>query len=213
MITIYHLGMSQSDRIVWLMEELELPYQLEWYDRDEEGLAPESYRALHPAGTAPIVRDGDVVLCESAAIVEYIIHRHGGGRLGVAPEQENYPDYLYWMNFNTSFQATFFVDLALKHAGVEAAADNLVAKALARRQSAYLKFLEDRLGEVDYLAGPDFTAADIMVAFNVTTLPAFGIPGIANLPNVQAYIARLGERPAYARAMAIAGPQARRPEP
>ena len=86
MITIHHLGVSQSDRIVWLMEELELPYKLQWHDRGEDMLAPESYRALHPAGTAPIIEDGDTILAESAAIVEYIIHRHGKGRLALSPE-------------------------------------------------------------------------------------------------------------------------------
>ena len=92
MITIYHLGVSQSDRIVWLMEELGLPYQLEWFDRAESGLAPLEYKALHPVATAPVIRDGDLVLCESQAIVEYIINRHGNGRFGVDKDQPNYPD-------------------------------------------------------------------------------------------------------------------------
>ena len=75
MITIYHLGVSQSDRVVWLMEELNLPYHLEWFDRGEDGLAPDEYRALHPAATAPVIKDGDRTLTESAVILEYICRR------------------------------------------------------------------------------------------------------------------------------------------
>ena len=106
MITIYHLGVSQSDRIVWLMEELALPYQLEWYDRGENGLAPAEYLALHPAATAPVIRDGDLVLCESAAIVEYISQRYGEGKLSVASDQPNFPDYLYWMQLPCRLNAS-----------------------------------------------------------------------------------------------------------
>src|ERR1700744_4508242 len=86
MITIYHLGVSQSDRVVWLMEELGLPYQLKWFDRDQDRLAPPEYVALHPAAMAPVIKDGDLVLAESVAIVQYIAHRHGGGRLTVPPD-------------------------------------------------------------------------------------------------------------------------------
>ena len=95
MITIHHLGVSQSDRIVWLMEELELPYELQWYDRGEDFLAPPEYRALHPAGTAPVLIDGDLVMAESTAIAEYISQRHGEGRLSVGVESPDYPHYLY----------------------------------------------------------------------------------------------------------------------
>jgi len=86
MITIHHLGVSQSDRIVWLMEELGLPYELKWYRRGPDRLAPSDFLALHPAATAPIIQDGDTVLAESGAIVEYICHRYAGGRLTVGPD-------------------------------------------------------------------------------------------------------------------------------
>lgn len=97
MITIYHLGASQSDRIVWLMEELDLPYHLDWFDRNEEGIAPPEFVALHPAATSPLIRDGDLFLPESAAIVEYISQRYADGQLSVAPSHADYPHYLYWM--------------------------------------------------------------------------------------------------------------------
>lgn len=211
MLTIHHLGVSQSDRIVWLMEELGLPYRLEWYDRGADGLAPPEYLALHPAATAPVVQDGDRVLAESAAIVEHICHRHAGGRLTVGPAEPNYVEYLYWMHFNNNVQGLFFAKLALgaQTAGAEA---ERVGGFIRRRQEGYYGFLDRRLGESPYLAGPELTCADIMVTFNLTELPLFGGRSIDDLPNVVAYVERIGRRRAYVRAMEIAGPGAVRPE-
>lgn len=211
MIVIHHLGMSQSDRVVWLMEELALPYTLQWYDRGPDMLAPPEYRKLHGAGTAPIIEDGDVVLCESAAIVEYIIQRHGKGRLGVAPAQPNYPDYLFWMTFSNSLQATFFMRMLTSQIPEAARQGNAMVTVAKRREDNYYQLLDRRLGESDYLAGPEFTGADVMMTFNVTSLAQFGGRPIADLPNVQAYVKRITARPAYVKAMAIAGPGAKRP--
>src|SRR5262249_4234732 len=146
-IVIHHLGMSQSDRIVWLMEELGLPYELRWYDRGPDFLAPPEYRALHPAGTAPTITDGDVVLAESAAIVEYIIQRHGKGRLGVAPSQKNYPDYLFWMTFSNSLQSTFFMRMLLSQIPEDKRTGNAMITVAQRREDAYYRALEERLGK------------------------------------------------------------------
>jgi glutathione S-transferase len=211
-ITIHHLGMSQSDRVVWLMEELGLPYTLKWYDRGPDFLAPSEYRKLHGAGTAPIIEDdGGVVLCESGAIVEYIIQRHGKGRLGVAPSEPNYPDYLFWMTFSNSLQSTFFMRALLNLIPEEKREGNPMVTVATRREASYYKLLNDRLGQVDYLAGPEFTGADVMMTFNVTSLAQFGGRTIADLPNVQAYAERITARPAYVKAMGIAGPGAKRP--
>ena len=112
-------ALSKSDRIVWLMEELNLPYRLKWYDRGPDFLAPAEYRALHPAGTAPIITDGDLVMAESTAIVEYISQRHGGGRLSVNPDEADYPHYLFWMQFNNNLQSALFIKLAFQTLGAE----------------------------------------------------------------------------------------------
>src|SRR6202789_4607210 len=97
MLTVHHLGVSQSERIVWLCEELEIPYELKRYDRDPvTRLAPPEYKALHPLGTAPIITDGDVVLPESGAIIEYIIGKYGKGRLAGAPTPPNFAAALFW---------------------------------------------------------------------------------------------------------------------
>jgi glutathione S-transferase len=206
MLTIHHLGVSQSDRVVWLMEELGLPYELVWYKRGADGLMPPEYVALHPASTAPVVTDGDKVLAESAAILEYICHRYAGGKLTVAPSQPNYYDYVYWMHFNNNVQGLFFAKLAAGAQGEERA-----RRFIKRREDGYYRHLDQRLGESPYLAGPELTCADIMVTFNLTELSLFGGRGIDDLPNVRAYIERIGKRPAYAKAMKIAGPSAAPP--
>ena len=213
MITIHHLGVSQSDRIVWLMEELGLPYELKWYDRGDDFLSPPEYRALHPAGTAPIITDGDLVMAESTAIVEYISQRHGGGKLSVPPEDPNYPHYLFWMQFNNNLQTTLFIKMAVQSAGVEPDAGNMMMTTTLRREEGLYRALEQRLGESDYLGGTQFSCADIMSLFNLTSLAMLGARVIDDgLPNTRAYVARVTARPAYQKAMAIAGPQATRPE-
>ena len=209
MITIHHLGVSQSDRVVWLMEELGLPYALRWYDRGADGLMPPEYRELHPAATAPVVQDGERVIAESAVILEYVCHRYAGGKLTVGPSQPNYFDYLYGMHFNNNVQGLFFAKLALGAAqGPEA---ERIGGFITRRENGYYGYLDQRLAEAPYVAGGEFTCADIMVAFNLTSLSLFGGRKIDDLPNVQAYAKRVTARPAYAKAMAIAGPGAKKP--
>lgn len=207
MITIHHLGVSQSDRVVWLMEELGLPYQLKWYNRGADRLAPPEYLALHPAATAPVITDGDAVLTESAVILEHICHRHAGGRLTVGPGQSNYTEYLYWMHFNNNLLGLFFAQNAL-NAGASGPAADVYAGLIKRRRENYYHYLDQRLGKVPYLAGAELTCADIMVTFNLTALPLFGGRGVDDLANVTAYVRRIEQRPAYVKAMQIAGPKA-----
>ena len=206
MLTIHHLGVSQSDRVVWLMEELGLPYRLVWYKRGADGLMPPEYVKLHPAATAPVVEDDGRVLSESAAILEYVCHKYAGGELTVSPSQPNYYDYVYWMHFNNNVQGLFFAKLAVGSAtGPEADRVNGFIK---RRQDGYYRHLDQRLGQSPYLAGPEFSCADIMVTFNVSELPLFGGRKIDDLPNARAYVERIGKRPAYQKAMKLAGPSA-----
>ena len=207
MITIHHLGVSQSDRVVWLMEELGLPYQLKWYKRGEDRLAPPAYLALHPAATAPVITDGDEVLTESAVILEHICHRHAGGRLTVGPSQPNYTEYLYWMHFNNNLLGLFFAQNVL-NAGASGPAADVYAGLIKRRRENYYHYLDQRLGKVPYLAGPELTCADIMVTFNLTALPLFGGREVGDLANATAYVRRIEQRPAYIKAMQIAGPKA-----
>ena len=213
MITIHHLGVSQSDRIVWVMEELELPYELKWYDRGEDFLAPQSFRDLHPVGTAPIITDGDLVLAESAAIVEYISQRHGQGKLSVSVEEDDYPDYLFWMQFNGSFQSALFLTFAVNMAGnAEDNAGNPLATTAQRRLDGLYNTIESRLEGREFLCAGRLTGADIMAVFNLTSLEMLGARPLSQLPNCSAFVERMSARPAYQKAMAIAGPGASRPE-
>ena len=207
MIVVHHLGISQSDRIVWLCEELELPYQLERYERDPTTkLAPAAYRALTPFGTAPVITDGPLVLGESAAIIEYIITRHGQGRLAVAPDAPGYTDYLFWFHFaNGSLMPSAMIDLIAAVLGGDRGDNAVVASLRDRLNRAYAQ-IESRLGDVPYLAGDTFTAADIMTLFPLTTMRVFVPRDITPYPNIRAYLSRIGERPAFQRAMAKADP-------
>jgi glutathione S-transferase len=199
MLTVHHLGISQSDRIVWLCEELAIPYALVRYDRDPvTRMAPAAYKALHPFGTAPVITDGDVVLGESGAIIDYVIARHGGGRLSVAASEPNFPDYLYWFHFAE------MVEMVVSSLGGDG--DGTMVKfARERRERAYA-MLEQRLGTVPYLAGAGFTAADIITLFPLTTMRLFVPRDLSPFPNIRAYLQRIGARPAFQRAMKKADP-------
>lgn len=211
MVTIHHLGVSQSDRIVWLMEELGLPYDIKFYQRKaEDNTAPDEYLALHPAATSPIIEDGDLTLCESNAIVEYLCHKYGHGRLVIPPTDENYADYLYWMQFNNNATSVFMAELALKESTLKESktANSAVEKILLRRREGYYRYINDHLGKHQYLAGNNLSCADIMSVFSLTTLPLFGGRTVDDLPHVQRYLADIRARPAYIKAMKIAGPNA-----
>ena len=201
MLTIHHLGKSQSERIVWLCEELGIPYDLKRYDRDTRTmLAPTDYKALHPLGAAPIIVDGDVVLAESAAIVDYIIARHGDGRLAVRPDEAGYADFLYWFHFvNGTLQPALGRSMLLTRAAV--ADDNPVVIATTARIRLALGSIEQRLGSSAFLAGETLTAADIMMVFTLTTMRYFVPFDLTPYPAILAYLRRIGERPAYRAAM------------
>lgn len=199
MLTVHHLGRSQSERIVWLCEELGLDYVLETYARDPKtGLAPDAYRDLHPMGIAPVIVDGDVTLAESGAIVEYLLARHGGGRLTVGPDAPNYTDYLFWFHFaNGTVMPSDTIAMVAQRLTGDASKSGFAA----RRSSVSHDMIEARLGAVPYLAGEAFTAADIMTVFPLTTMRSFTGATLEGRPNTQAYLARIGARDAYRRAM------------
>jgi glutathione S-transferase len=200
MLTVHHLGISQSDRIVWLCEELEIPYKLVRYERDSvTRMAPADYKALYPFGTAPVITDGDLVLGESGAIIEYIIAKHGGGRLAVTADSPEFADYLYWFHFaNGSMMPAASVDLIMAMLGVPQDSD--AARALRVRGNRAFDMMEKRLGVVDYFAGNTFTAADIIMLFPLTTMRVFAPRDLSAYPNIRTYLKRIGARPAFQRA-------------
>ncbi|MFO1061856.1 MAG: glutathione S-transferase family protein [Dongiaceae bacterium] len=206
MLTVHHLGVSQSERIVWLCEELGIPYALQRYERRADNrLAPPDYKALHPIGAAPVIADGDLVLAESGAVVEYLIHTHGGGRLAVPPGRPGYADYLYWFHFaNGTLQPAMVRAMLLRRAGV--ADDNPVRVAAEDRMALALRAVDARLQLSDWLAGPELTAADIMTVFSLSTMRNFLPFDVDAYPAIGRYLRRVGARPAYRRAMAKADP-------
>jgi len=207
MLTVHHLGKSQSERIVWLCEELGLSYELKRYNRDPKTmLAPPEYKALHPLGAAPVITDGDVVLAESGAIVDYIIAKHGGGRLALAPAHPDYAQYVYWFHFaNSTLQPVMGRSLVLSRAKLPA--DNPVVLWTKARQDLALDFLDARLRDADYLAGSELTAADIMIVFSLTTMRYFLPADLTPYPQILKYLRRIGEREAYRRAMRKGDPE------
>ncbi|MFW2828777.1 glutathione S-transferase family protein [Sphingomonas sp. ID0503] len=207
MLTVHHLGISQSERVVWLCEELGLPYDLVIHARDAETmLAPDAYRALHPAGTAPVIVDGDVVLGESGAILEYVARKHGGGRFILGPDDANFAEYLYWFHFsNASLMANGMIEVALGLAGADS--DNTTLSGLRGRLDRAYAMIETRLGQAEWFAGDRFTLADIMMAFPLGTMRMFTPYDISGLPAIQAYLKRVSARPAFQATRAKADPQ------
>jgi glutathione S-transferase len=201
MLTIHHLGMSQSERIVWLCEELQIPYEIKHYQRDAvTRLAPPEMKEVHPLGNAPIISDGDLVLAESAAIVDYIIGKHGGGRLALKPDHPDFAKYLYWFHFaNGNLQPIMGRNMLLSRLKLPAT-DATVIATQARLERA-LKLVEARLGEAPFLAGEEFTAADIMTVFSLTTMRYFLPLDLTPYPRILAYLVRIAAREGYQQAM------------
>lgn len=203
MITVHHLRRSRSERVAWLLEELGIDYRLERIDRVGGRYAPESLKDIHPLGRAPVIRDGDVLLAESGAIVEYILARHAGGRLAIAPHEAGFADYLYWFHYA---EASLMLQLLRESSLVRIVPDVDRFPGMDKvRQTTreHLEFIDRSLAGKSYFAGGRFTAADIMMLFPFTTLLEF-LPGTLDLgryPRIQAYVAGLCARPAYVRAL------------
>ena len=206
MITIYHLDTSRSERIVWLMEELGLEYKLELHLRQPNGAAPDALKAIHPLGKAPIIRDGDTVLAESGAIVEYIVNRHAGGRLAVPPAAADYARYLYWIHFaEGSLMSLMIVALVLTR--IPGGDKTPAGVRVLERMRTMLAFVDGDLAAGPYFVGAQFTAADVMMTFTFTTMRHFLDYDLAPYSNIVAYLKRIEARPAYCKAMALAGPK------
>jgi glutathione S-transferase len=191
---------------VWLCEELQIPYQLKRYERDATSqLAPAAYKALHPFGTAPVVTDGPLVLAESGAIIQYLIATYGNNRLTVSAGEPNFTDYLFWFHFaNGSLMPALLIDIIVARLG-DRVDPRLVTDMRARAERAF-SMIERRLGETKHFAGDGFTAADIMMLFPLTTMRHFAQRDLTSFANIRAYLARIGARPAFQRAMQKADP-------
>jgi glutathione S-transferase len=201
MLVVHHLAKSQSERIVWLCEELAIPYELKRYPRDPVTmLAPADYKALHPIGTAPLITDGDVVLAESGAVVEYIIAKYGKGRLTLSADHADFAQFLYWFHFaNGTLQAGMGRLMLLNR--LKLADDNQILLGARARVDRAFDLIDARAGNAEYLAGDEFTSADIMTGFSLTTMRYFQPYDLGRYPNIVGYLARIAGRQAYRQAM------------
>ncbi|KIW03482.1 uncharacterized protein PV09_05249 [Verruconis gallopava] len=208
MIVIHHLGISQSERIVWLCEELGVPYQLVKHIRDPIA-SPESLTSLpgNKTGKSPYIEDTDtgVSLSESCAICDYIIYRHAGGKLALQPDDIHYPDYLYWYHYaNGTQQPAMMTSMFLSHVPTDAP----IKQAVEQRLHAMLKHTNDRLATSKWLAGPEFTAADVMSVYGLTTQRYWGPQvSLKPYPHILRWLADCASREAYKRAMEKGDPE------
>jgi len=215
-LTLHHLENSRSHRILWLLEELGVPYEVRHYKRDPKtSLAPPELLAVHPLGKSPVVTDGDLTLAESGAIIEYLVERYGGGALIPPPGSPERVRYTYWLYFA---EGTAMPPLLMKLVfnRIERGPMPFFAKPIARGISKKVKggfidpnlqrivdHMEAELGRDGWFAGNAFSAADIQMSFPVEAAAVRA--GAGNRPNISRFLARVHERPAYKRAVEKGG--------
>lgn len=217
MITVHHLNNSRSQRVLWLLEELGLEYEVRRYERDPVTmLAPPELRAVHPLGKSPVLTEGDLVLAESGAIVEYLVETHGQGRLVPAPGTAQRLRYRYWLHYaEGSAMPPLLLKLVFDRIGK--AKMPFFAKPVARAIAArakdsfiqpqidqHLDYMEGELGRSRWFAGDEFSAADVQISFPLEAAAArAGLDG--SRPRLMDFLARIHARPAYQRALARGG--------
>jgi glutathione S-transferase len=202
MIIVHHLSNSRSQRVLWLLEELGLPYEIKRYERDPKtNLAPPELKAITPLGKSPVIQDGPHTLLESGAILDYLIRRHGDGRLQPDPATATYDEYVQWLHFaEGSAMLPLMLNLYVGRLG-EAGAP--LQPRIDAEVANYLGYLDSTLGRSPYLVGETFTAADIQMSFIGEIAKAFGKLG--SYPNVAAWVERFQARPAYKQAIERGG--------
>jgi len=218
MITVHHLNNSRSQRVLWLLEELGLDYEVERYQRDPKTmLAPASLRSVHPLGKSPVITEDGLTIAESGAVIEYLVERHGKGRLVPAPGTPERLRYTYWLHFAEGSAMTplllelIFVRLPLQPMPffVRPVARGISGKVLETLVEPQLRsqqaFMESELGKSRWFAGDSFTAADIQMSFVVEASATRG--GLdERYPKLLAWLGRIHARAAYRRALEKGGP-------
>ena len=217
MIVVHHLNNSRSQRVLWLLEELGIPYEIQRYQRDARTmLAPPELRNVHPLGKSPVITDGRRTLAESGLILEYLVERYGDGKLSPPPDSEERLRYRYWMHYA---EGSAMPPLLLKlvfdriEAGPMPFFIRPVARAIARqvKQSfiapqlqLHLDYLEGELGRSEWFVGSEFTAADIQLSFPLEAAAMRG--GLdRSRPRLHAFLRKIHGRPAYRRALERGG--------
>ncbi len=202
MITVHHLNDSRSQRILWLMEELGLPYELKQYQRLPTRLAPPELAAIHPVGKSPVITDNGKTVYESGAIVDYLIRRHGGGRLQPDPATPAYDDYQMWMHYaEGSAMLPLMLHLYVSRLGEGGAP---LHPRIESEIANHLGYLDGHLKGRSYLVGDKLTGADIQMSFIPEIAEVYGKR--AAFPSLDAWIRGLHARPAWKKALEKGGP-------
>lgn len=218
MLTVHHLNNSRSQRVLWLLEELGLEYDIKRYERDPKtALAPPSLRAVHPLGKSPVVTDGELTIAESGAIIEYLVERHGQGRLAPAPGTPERLRYTYWLHYaEGSAMPPLLLSLVFSRLPkgpmpfflrpiVKGISGQVMKTFVSPQLRLHLDYMEGELGKSTYFAGEAFTAADIQMSFPIEAAGARGGLG-EKRPKLAAWLERIHARPAYQRALEKGGP-------
>jgi glutathione S-transferase len=218
MLTVHHLNNSRSQRVLWLLEELGVPYEIVRYQRDPKTmLAPEALKRIHPLGKSPVITEDGQTIAETGAIIEYVLSRYGEGRLMPARDTPDHLRYVYWLHYAEGSampplllklifgqiakqRAPFFVRPILKQIS------SRVQQLLVDPQlSTHISFWESELGKHSWFAGEAFTAADIQMSFPVEAA-AIRAPFEGKYPKLQSFLERIHSRAAYTRALERGGP-------
>jgi glutathione S-transferase len=215
MITVHHLNNSRSQRVLWLLEELELPYEIVKYERDPKTmLAPPELKKVHPLGKSPVVTDGAATLAESGAILEYLVDTHGKGRMMPARGTAEHNHYRYFMHYaEGSLMPFLLLKLIFGKVKQDAPflirpvarkiADTVSSRFVAPNLATHFAFLDEHLAKHDWFAGSSFTAADIQMSYPVES----AVARTANIsPRLATWVERAKARPAYRRAIERGGP-------
>ena len=217
MITVHHLNNSRSQRVLWLLEELGLPYEIRKYERDSKTmLAPPELRQVHPLGKSPVITDGEVTVAETGAIVEYLLERYGEGRLAPPAGSPERLRWRYWLHFaEGSAMPPLLLKLIFER--VKSAPMPFFVKPIARgiaqkdkntyilpQIAQHLAYLEAELATSNWFAGPEFSGADIQISFVLEAAASRGGLG-DKYPKLMDFLNRIHARPAYQRALERGG--------
>lgn len=216
MIIVHHLADSRSQRVLWLLEELGLDYEVKRYERDPgTRLAPAELKAIHPLGKSPVIQDGDVTVAETGAIVEYLLGAYGAGRLRPPSGTEAGRRFTYWLHYAEGsamppllLKLVFTMLPRRSPALMKPLVKSIAAKAQTSfvdpQTRAHVDYWEAELGRHPWFAGDEFTAADIMMSFPVEA-GADRAFDAASKPNLRGFLERIHARPAYRRALERGG--------
>lgn len=216
MLTVHHLNNSRSQRVLWLLEELGVPYEIKRYQREKTMLAPPELRAVHPLGKSPVITDDGNTIAESGAIMEYLVGAYGDGRLIPAGQTPERLRYTYWLHYaEGSAMTPLLLKLlftlmpkrspALMRPLVRKVCDTALAALVTPQLKTHMAFWESELAKSPWFAGEDFTAADIQMSFPLEAAAARG--GLERgHPKAMNFLTRIHARPAYQRALDAGGP-------